>query len=79
MGKLMNRLQQQLKTDKKEDAKECIAVYNHMVRHTGHLWSSEWEKLVIPKFKGFPSNDRTYSLSHIGKMYLKGMKYDNQK
>lgn len=74
MGKLLNRLNNQLQRPKhKKDAERCIKIYNYLLKNTGHVWSSEWEKLTIVNFKGFPSDIRNYKLSHIGEMYLKGI------
>ena len=76
MGKLLNRLNKQLKTEKKEDAKECIEIYN-WIKSTdkdGCVWSSRWTPLVDVKFKGFPSDERYYNLNITGKTLLKGIR-----
>ncbi|MGK2864674.1 MAG: hypothetical protein ACSLE0_22280 [Chitinophagaceae bacterium] len=40
MGKLMIRLQKQLKTEYKKDAEDCIEIYNKLKEiNDGHVWS----------------------------------------
>lgn len=77
MGKLLDRLNQQLKRPEfKEDAVECIKIYN-WIKETdpeGRVYSSRWTPLVDVKFKGFPSDIRNYSLNITGKTLLKGIK-----
>ena len=76
MGKLMDRLQKQLKNpDTKKDAEDCIKIYN-WIKDTdpeGRVWSSRWEPLVDIKFKGFPSDERTYKPNITGYTLLKGI------
>ena len=76
MGKLMNRLQRQLKNPgHKKDAENCIKIYN-WIKETdpeGRVWSSRWNLLVDVKFKGFLSNERTYSPNIMGYTLLKGI------
>lgn len=76
MGKTMNRLQKQLKeSEHKTDAEECIEVYEWLKSvRDGRVWSLEWNVLVDVKFKGYPSNIRTYKLNIIGKTLLKGIR-----
>jgi len=72
----MNILQKQLKTENKQDAEDCIEVYN-WIKNTdkdGHVWSSRWTPLVDVKFKGYPSSERTYKLNITGRTLLKGIK-----
>ncbi len=77
MGKLINRLQKQLlRPENKKDAEECIEVYN-WIKDTdpeGRVWGSRWNPLVDVKFKGFPSDERNYSLNATGKTLLKGIR-----
>jgi hypothetical protein len=77
MGKLMDRLQKQLKLPKyKKDAEDCIKIYN-WIKSTdkeGKVWNSRWAPLVDIKFKGFPSDERTYKPNIIGYALLKGIK-----
>lgn len=76
MGKLMDRLQKQLKNpETKKDAEDCIKIYN-WIKDTdkdGRVWSSRWEPLVDVKFKGFPSDERTYKPNITGYTLLKGI------
>ena len=61
MGKLTNRLEQQLKrVDHKKDAEECIEIYN-WIKNTDkyeRVCSSRWEPLTNVRFKGYPSDER---------------------
>lgn len=76
MGKLMNRLQQQLKNpNHRKDAKDCIKIYN-WIKATdpdGRVWESRWTPLVSVTFKGFPSDERTYKPNITGYTLLKGI------
>lgn len=56
MGKLMDRLQQQLTTEHKQDAEDCLIIYNYLEDTTGGVWSSNWNPLVQVTFKGFPGD-----------------------
>lgn len=77
MGKLMNYLQKQLKSEDaklKKDAEDCIKIYEKLKEmNNGSVWSSQWQQLATPKFKSFPSDDRTYSPTAIGYVFLKGI------
>lgn len=73
MGKLLNRLEKQLKTENKKDAEDCLIIYNHLKDTTGHVWESEWRLLVDTRFKGFPSDERTFKPTSIGYTFLKGL------
>ena len=77
MGKLMNYLQKQLKSEDaklKKDAEDCIKIYEKLKEmNNGSVWSSQWQQLATPKFKGFPSDDRTYSPTTMGYVFLKGI------
>ena len=72
----MDRLTKQLEMpEHKKDAEDCIKVYN-WIKSTdpeGRVWSSRWEPLVEVKFKGFPSDERTYNLNITGLTLLKGI------
>lgn len=77
MGKLMTRLEQQLKTEYKKDAEDCIEIYNKIKEMSnGHVWSSQWEQLTYVTFKGFPSDERRYKPNNIGYVFLKGIRKD---
>ena len=71
MGKLMDRLQLQLKTEYKEDAKDCITIHNHLKDTTGHVWESQWNPLVITIFERW--NKRRFQLTSIGRIFLQGL------
>ncbi len=74
MGKLSNRLQKQLNTDYKQDAEDCIKIYNKLQEmYNGSVWESNWNPLVDTIFKGFPSDERRYKPSSIGRIFLKGL------
>lgn len=74
MGKLLERLEKQLKTEHKEDAEDCIKIYNKIKEiSNGHVWESEWRPLVDTIFKGFPSDERRFKPTKIGYIFLKGI------
>jgi len=73
MGKLMDRLQKQLKTEYKKDAEDCLKIYNHLKDTTGGVWESNWKPLVDTIFKGFPSDERRFKPTSIGYIFLKGL------
>ena len=74
MGKVMDRLKKQLEMEEyREDAKECIIVYNKILEVTEGVSSLTWQELTSVKFKGYPSSERYYSLSPIGKIFYKGI------
>ena len=75
MGKLMDKLQLQLKTEYKQDAEDCLIIYNKLKEmYNGHVWSSNWTPLVVTIFKGFPSDERRFKPTDIGYIFLKGLK-----
>lgn len=73
MGKLFDRLQKQLNTEYKEDAEDCIKIYNKLKEMTGSIWTSQWQPLVNTTFKGFPSDERRFKPTSIGYIFLKGL------
>lgn len=73
MGKLMGRLKKQLKTEYKSDAKDCIKIYDALHKETGHVWDTEWRVLVTTIYKGFPSDERRFEPTKIGRIFLKGI------
>lgn len=74
MGKVTDYLNKQLKTEYKQDAKDCLKIYNKLLELDGKsVWSSQWQLLVDTKFKGFPSDDRTFKPNKIGYIFLKGI------
>jgi hypothetical protein len=73
MGKLYDRLQKQLLTEHKQDAEDCIKIYNHLKETQGHVWESQWKLLVTTVFKGFPSDKRRYRPTSMGDIVLKSI------
>lgn len=74
MGKLLDRLEKQLKTEYKQDAEDCLKIYNKLKEiSNGHVWESNWNPLVSTIFKGFPSDERRFEPTTIGKVFLKGL------
>lgn len=74
MGKLIDYLNKQLKTEYKQDAEDCLKIYNKLLELDGKsVWSSQWQLLTDTKFKGFPSDDRMYKPSKIGYIFLRGI------
>lgn len=74
MSKTTNYLEKQLSTEFKQDAEDCLIVYNHLKdMNNGSVWQSQWNPLVSVIFKGFPSDERRYELTAIGRLVLKGI------
>lgn len=74
MGKLFDNLQRQLKTEYKQDAENCLKIYNHLKETTGHIWESDWNPLVNTKFIGkYPNYQRRYTPTNIGNIFLNGL------
>lgn len=75
MSKIMNFLQKQLETEYKQDAEDCIEIYNKLKEmDNGSVWTSKWSPLVHTVFKGFPSDDRRFEPTAIGRIFLKGLR-----
>lgn len=72
MGKLMNRLQKQLQTEYKQDAEDCLKIYNQLKEQSGHVWESEWRALVTTIFS-LGSNERRFKPTVTGYIFLKGL------
>jgi hypothetical protein len=73
MGKLLDRLQKQLNTEYKQDAEDCLKIYNHLKEITGGVWESQWNPLVSTIFKAFPSDQRRFKPTATGLIFLKGL------
>ena len=74
MGKLRNNLEKQLKTEYKQDAEDCIKIYDVLKERTGHVWESDWNPLTTIRFEGtYPNTKRIYKPSSIGYTFLKGL------
>lgn len=79
MGKLFDRLQKQLKTEYRQDAKDCIEIYNKLIElDSGHVWDSKWRLLADVRFKGFSSDERRYLPSEVGYIFLKGIGHEEK-
>lgn len=73
MGKLLDSLNRQLKTEHKNDAEDCLKIYNYLKETTGHVWESDWEPLASVRFEGtYPNYKRIYKPTSIGEIFLKG-------
>ena len=75
MGKLLDRLEKQLKTENKQDAEDCLKIYNKLKEmDNGRVWESKWTTLVSVKFVGtYPDNERRFKPTSIGYIFLKGI------
>ena len=74
MSKTLKYLEKQLKTEHKQDAEDCLLIYNKLKEiHNGHVWNNNWTQLVRTIFKGFPSDDRRFQPTAIGHIFLKGL------
>jgi len=73
MGKLQNRLNKQLETEFKQDAEDCLKIYDGLLKVTGHVYGSTWGILVDTIFKGFPGDERRFKPTDIGYIFLKGL------
>ncbi len=73
MGKLCDRLEKQLSTEYKQDAEDCLKIYDYLSETTGAVWSSNWQPLVNTIFKGFPSDERRFKPTPIGYIFLNGL------
>jgi hypothetical protein len=79
MGKLMDNLKRQLKTEYKQDAEDCIKIYETIKERTGRVWESDWNPLVSVRFEGvYPNSKHIYKPSNIGYVFLKGINNDNK-
>lgn len=72
MGKLLDSLNRQLKTENSKNAEKCIKIYNELAKLTGSVWSSDWQVLTKSVFQGF-NKDRIYIPSKVGEIFLKGL------
>lgn len=73
MGKLMDRLQKQLKTEYKQDAEDCLIIYDKLKEMTkGHVWESQWNPLVNTICEGW--SNRRFEPTAIGRTFLQGLK-----
>lgn len=74
MSKVLIHLEKQLKTEYKQDAEDCLIIFNKLKEiDNGYVWSSKWRLLVHTIFKGFPSDERRFEPTNIGRIFLKGL------
>ncbi len=74
MGKLLDRLNKQLTTEFKQDAEDCLKIYNGLLETTGHVWESNWNPLVSVTIIGtYPNNQKRFKPTNIGYTFLKGV------
>lgn len=72
MGKLLDSLNRQLKTENSKNAEKCIQIYNALMEINGNVWSSDWQVLTKSGYQGF-NKDRIYFPSKVGEVFLKGL------
>lgn len=75
MGKLMNNLNAQLKTEHREDAEKCIVIYEHLRdTHDGRVWESNWGPLVSTSWEGkYPTNKMVCKPTSLGVLLLESL------
>jgi hypothetical protein len=75
MGKLLNSLNKQLKSEHKSDAEDCLKIYNYLKEtNDGRVWESQWNNLVSTDFEGtYPNSIRISKPNQIGRIFLKGL------
>lgn len=79
MGKLLDKLNKQLKSENiehKTNAEHCLIIYNKLKDISdGHVWESDWNTLTKVKFLGkYPDNIKIYKLNQLGYLILKGIR-----
>lgn len=78
MGKLMNYLLNQLKSEDsklKKDAEDCLKIYDKLKEmNDGKVWESSWCTLTKANSVGtYPNSERIYKPSSEGYIFLKGI------
>lgn len=74
MSKVRNNLDKQLKSESlSKEAEKVEILYNYLKKTDNAIWGSKWNLLVHTNFKGYPSSERTYSLTEFGEIFLKGL------
>lgn len=83
MSKLYDALQDQLKTEHKKEAEDCIKIYNVLKAISRekygeeHVRSSDWNVLTTTMLvRSYPNVRKMYKPSHIGKVFLIGILFD---
>jgi len=72
---LRNDLQYQLSLPEySNDAIDCITLYEHLERTTGHVWDGQWTTLVATRFIGtYPNSRRISTPTSLGRAVLNGL------
>lgn len=76
MGKLYDNLQKQLKTEYKQEAEDCLRIYNKLLEiNSDSVWRSQWDVLttVVTYIGTYPNSLMIYRPSAIGYAFLKGL------
>ena len=75
MGKLYNELQKQLEmAEHRQDAEDCIFIYDNLKEIEGAVWNSTWRVLTKVETKGmYPNCIKIYKPSKIGKIFIRGI------
>lgn len=76
MGKLYNSLQKQLNTEYKQEAEDCLKIYNKLLEiNSDSVWRSQWDVLttVFDYIGPHPNSFAAYRPSAIGYAFLKGL------
>ena len=75
MGKVLDKLNKQLKTQQKKEAEDSLKIYNYLVKvNNGRVWESQWNTLVTTHVRGmYPNNRQWYEPNTIGYTLLKGI------
>lgn len=80
MSKLYDKLQEQLATEYKEDAENCIKIYNKLEElEAGKVWEHQWRPMVQVLFIGSHLNSRqVFKPSPIGLIFIKGIEAEQK-
>lgn len=75
MSKLYNDLLRQLETEYKEEAEECIRVYDKLKElNNGSVWQSQWTLLVSTQYVGsYPNSHIISRLTPVGRIFFNGI------
>jgi hypothetical protein len=74
IGKLRNILDKQLLTEHKQEAEDCIKIYDTLMEmDNGKIWNSTWGPLTERIFKRGDWNFIAYKPSQVGYVFLKGI------
>lgn len=81
MGKIYDRLQEQLQVEEhRENAEDCIKIYNKLKEmNDGSVWSSDWQ--ILTTIGGWigerPHAQMAYKPSKVGYVFLNGIRDEN--